>query len=310
MKYENYTLENNPIAYRIIKNAFVSGKISHAYIFSAPKGYEIESESLFLISKLISKESQRDPLTYPDLTVIDGSKGAILKEQVMLAAEKMQQTTLDSLGIKVLYIKSIENGNSQSLNSLLKFIEEPTKNTFIIMTTNAISQVLSTIRSRSQIITLKSNSRAAFIASLQVKGVPTTKAKIIASFTTSIDKALVLSESEDFEFLTNNLINALSKIVINKEKAHSELVALIKKDSYQSSLGILAAFFNDIWKIQELIELTFEKEKDLISSYQSKHFNYEKAILLISDFLVKINYNVNFDLYKNKFLIELEECYV
>lgn len=55
--------------------------------------------------------------------------------------------------------------------------------------------------------------------------------------------------------------------------------------------------------------LTFEQEKELLQAYLSKKFDYEKALFLISDFLIKMNYNVNFDLYKNKFLVELEECY-
>lgn len=102
MKYETYTMENNPIAYRIVKNAFNSGKLSHSYLFSAQKNYLIESEALFLIQKLISKDGDRDPLSYPDLTVIDGSKGLISKDTVIVATEKLQQTALDSLGVKVL----------------------------------------------------------------------------------------------------------------------------------------------------------------------------------------------------------------
>lgn len=310
MNYESYTMENNPIAYRIIKNSFSSNKISHSYLFSAQKNYKIEAEVLFLINKLISKHGDRDPLTYPDLTILDGSKGIISKESVVLAIEKLQQTSLDDLGIKILWIKNIENGNAQSLNSLLKFIEEPTKKTFIVMTTNAISQVLSTIKSRSQVITLKSTTLKAFIEFLQINKFKTSKAKIIASVASSKEHALSLGASQEFEDLTKDVIKSLANAINHKEKTHSEFSPLIRKDNFAISLNILAAFFNDIWKIDEVMEIIFEDEKELVQNYKVAKFDFEKALMLISDFLIKVNYNVNFDLYKNKFLVELEECYV
>lgn len=310
MKYESYTMENNPIAYRIIKNSFESNKIAHAYLFSAQKNYQIESEALFLIKKLISKQGDRDPLTYPDLTILDGSKGIISKESVVLAVEKLQQTSLDALGIKILWIKNIENGNAQSLNALLKFIEEPTKKTFIVMTTNAISQVLSTIRSRSQTISLKSSTRKAFIEFLQINKQSTARAKIIASVALSKDNALELANSLEFDELNKSVVKALASVINHKEKTHTEFAPLIKKDNHFLVLNMLAAFFNDIWKTEEVMEITFENEKELVQNYKIAKFDFEKALVLIGDFLVKVNYNLNFDLYKNKFLVELEECYV
>lgn len=309
MNFDNYTLENNPIAYKVIKNAFSSNKVSHSYLFTAPKQYEVENEPMFLIEKLISKDGKRNPLTYPDLTILDGSKGLISKESVTLAIEKLQQTSLDALGIKILYIKNVENGNSSSLNSLLKFIEEPTKNTFIIITTNNLSRVLSTIKSRSQVINLKAPSKEMFISALQINKIPTRRALQIASVVSSIQEAIKLSSSQEFADLSENLINALSKSLVQREKLHSEISPLIKKDNYKTTLGLMSAFFNDIWKISELMQLTFEAETEIINGYANKKFNYEKALLLISDFIVKVSQNVNFDLYKNKLLIEMEACY-
>lgn len=129
---------------------------------------------------------------------------------------------------------------------MLKFIEEPTKNTFIVMTTNALPQVLSTIRSRSQNISLKSNTFDSLVNSLQIKGVSTQKAKLIASIANSSDQAISLISSTDFEELSTSLVKSLSLIIDNKQKTHSELAQILKKDNFKTALGLLASFFNDV----------------------------------------------------------------
>ncbi|MCK5806965.1 MAG: hypothetical protein KAG91_01050, partial [Mycoplasmataceae bacterium] len=155
MNYEKDLIENNAVAYTIMDNAFKNNKVPHAYLFSATHGQEIQNEYQYLIQRLISKDELRDPNTYPDLITIDGSEKLIKKEFVASALISLSQTPLDSAGIKILLIKNIENSNKQSINSLLKFLEEPTKDTYIILTTNQISSVLQTIRSRSQVIKLR-----------------------------------------------------------------------------------------------------------------------------------------------------------
>ncbi|MCK5945662.1 MAG: hypothetical protein KAG04_00155, partial [Mycoplasmataceae bacterium] len=176
MNYGDSIKETNPVAYRIIKNSIEHNKMSHAYLFSATKSVTIGNEPLFLIQSLISKDpfnskELRSVFAYPDFTVIDGSTDLIKKEFVINAVNKLHQTALDEAGVKILLIKNIENANKQSLNSLLKFIEEPTENTYIVMTTNNVAQVISTIRSRSQIINLRSIPFEKFVMSLSKDGI-------------------------------------------------------------------------------------------------------------------------------------------
>lgn len=68
----------------------------------------------------------------------------------------MNETTETSILFKnkkkILFISNIENGTQHSLNSLLKFLENPPYNTIIIMSCNFISQVIKTIKSRAFII--------------------------------------------------------------------------------------------------------------------------------------------------------------
>ena len=59
------------------------------------------------------------------------------------------KTGLESRGLKFYLIKNVDNATTESLNSLLKFLEEPGNElTYAILTTNQIDKVLPTIISR------------------------------------------------------------------------------------------------------------------------------------------------------------------
>lgn len=108
-----------------------------------------------LINKNFSEHAYRNLDTYPDLTIIEGQIQGIKKEQVLQALKKMQQSALEKNTPKILVITNIEFAQKQATNALLKFLEEPPRNTYVILTTNYLNQVLSTIQSRCQILRLK-----------------------------------------------------------------------------------------------------------------------------------------------------------
>ena len=67
-----------------------------------------------------------------------------------MAIKNIQESSLNftSSKHKILIIKNIEKGTAQSLNALLKFLEQSPPNLITIMTCNKRNSVLKTIRSR------------------------------------------------------------------------------------------------------------------------------------------------------------------
>ena len=309
MNYEKHLIENNPIAYAIMDNSFKNKKVPHAYLFTAMSGQEIKNEYLYLIQRLISNDEPRMPETYPDLVVIDGSDKLIKKEFVVEALTKLSQTALDSAGIKILLIKNIENSNKQSINTLLKFLEEPTKDTYIILTTNQDASVLPTIRSRTQTIKLRPLRKLKMAMSLQEEGIGTKIAFPISAIASSIENAFKIYKN-DFEAIYQDIINSLTECIKNKNQTILSLSKLIMKKNYKLFISLLREFFNDVWRIKEMTTLSFKGQEKLLDKYLTSNFNYYKAIKSLSNFEVMLSKNVNFDLFKNKLLIELEECYV
>ena len=308
MNFENIVKERNPVAYTIITNAIANNKVPHAYLFSAPEGKSVFNVPMFFIQKIISKNELRNPEHYSDLITIDGSNGLIKKDDVLKAIEAMQQTSLDSSGKKFLFIKNIENSNKQSVNSLLKFIEEPTKDTYILMTTNNMNAVLPTIKSRAQTINIKNDNIDDLTKSIVGRGIEIENARLIASIYASEEKALSIDKKEFLqakELIIETMTNAINNPIV----IISALTKEIGKKNYVLILNILREFINDIWRKNQLLKTSFMGQDELLEKYQIANFDFEKALKSINEFLLSQKFYVNFDLYKNKTLIEIKESY-
>ncbi len=90
---------------------------------------------------------------YTDLIYFENSQEHPIKKEDIINIEK--KFSYDASGdnlIKLYVIKNIENANKQVMNSLLKFLEEPPPNTYALFFCNNEYNLLSTIKSRSQIV--------------------------------------------------------------------------------------------------------------------------------------------------------------
>lgn len=308
MKYSENVKNNNPVAYTIINNSIKNNKVPHAYLFTAQAGKDITDEYLYVIQELISTSELRDPLKYSDLTILDGSSSLIKKDDVTEAISRLQQTPLDEAGKKFLVIRNIENSNKQSINSLLKFIEEPTKDTYILMTTNNLSNVLPTIKSRSQIVSLKPVNIDKFSKELIEEGIPSKHARLLASVSTSKEKALEIY-GNSFVKLRKEILKVMEHSLTNKNILITDLAQLITKDNFELSLNILSEFFSDIWREEQMQDLSFPTQKELIDKYVLSKYDFAKALESINNFIVLRAYHVNFDIQKNQLLILLGESY-
>ncbi|WP_027122266.1 DNA polymerase III subunit delta' [[Mycoplasma] imitans] len=85
---------------------------------------------------------------YYDLIDVYPHNNVIRKQDIIDIQNKFNNTALESRGLKIYIIHQIEKANKESLNSLLKFLEEPKDNTIGILTTRKPYGVLSTIVSR------------------------------------------------------------------------------------------------------------------------------------------------------------------
>ncbi|MDR0545899.1 MAG: hypothetical protein LBG49_03220 [Mycoplasmataceae bacterium] len=100
--------------------------------------------------KILSKK-------YLDLVFVDGESKIIDKETITSLIDSSYYSATEKWGYKFFVIKNIENSNKQSLNALLKFLEEPPRNTFGIITAKSLQKVLPTIVSRCRVHKMQTN---------------------------------------------------------------------------------------------------------------------------------------------------------
>ncbi|AWX42913.1 hypothetical protein DK849_02485 [Metamycoplasma cloacale] len=145
--------------YKIIDNAYTLNKLSQVYLLEGQNSINFEPYILYFCNKLnndnIVKYEELSNKSYVYKNT--NKQGNISKEEINALIQRVYESTFNVKRKKILIIENVENGNISTLNSLLKFLENPPLNTYILLTTNNIDFVLKTIKSRANIITINKN---------------------------------------------------------------------------------------------------------------------------------------------------------
>ena len=159
--------EFQSIPYVTLKNAVISDRISHAYIFVSngyPKVFDfaLSFAKFLLCPKKLSNNTSCDKCfqcknidnnDFTELKIIEPDGQWIKKEQISDLQEEFNKKAL--VGTRKVYIiNHAEKLNQVASNSILKFLEEPNPNITAILIVDNQFQLLETIQSRCQIINL------------------------------------------------------------------------------------------------------------------------------------------------------------
>lgn len=298
---EKYMEEQNLVT-TVLKKSLKNDKLVQAYLFSSDdidyiykyaKDFSkdiislsgLPSETLENIYKRIDKDE------YTELKVVEPDGNTIKKSQLIELQNSVSTKPIE--GNKIIYIiKNCEKLNSSSANCILKFLEEPEDDIIAILLTNNINMVISTIKSRCQILNFNNN---------------------------IIKKDLIFNNyemlDEDKEKFINNSLDFLMSI----EKYKINTIIKIKKvvyDIYKTSdefillCDILLYLYDDCihYKIKNEINY-MKKYKNIIDEICSIN-DIEllcKKISIVENVKNEIGLNANIKLLFDKLIIELSE---
>ena len=152
-------------SYQQLSDRIAAAKLHHALLIQGPSGLGKSSFVLQLAQLLLCKSRQGDKVcgqcqscslnaaaTHPDLHIVESDK-QIGVDQIRDAIKKLVSSAHLS-GAKVLIIYDAHTMTESSANALLKTLEEPTANTFLLLTTNKPERLLPTIKSRCEKLAL------------------------------------------------------------------------------------------------------------------------------------------------------------
>lgn len=204
---------------------------------------------------------------------------------------------------KIFIIENIDSSTDSAQNKLLKTLEEPSKNVYLILTCKSIDMVLPTIRSRCNKIGLSSldkNDISGFV----------NDSLALSLCEGMIGKAVELSKKDNLEEIFENALSVVCKMKNSKEVLFYANKILDKKGDAKLALEIIALALEDLMKIKSgqknLVRLNNSSELEEVASEYSVRALCEISFLL--DKLLKEKaYNTNFTLAVENFLLNILE---
>ena len=256
-------------------NSINNNKLHHAYVLSGIKGLG-KATFAYRCSKYILSDSLEknmnvdnsekaskliDSESHPDFIVlkkdIENEKSLIEIDQVRDCINFFNHTPILG-GYKICIIDSIDEMNINSINALLKILEEPPRNSLFFIISHNKDSILPTIKSRCLNLQFRKFSNDEIESFLKTK--------------ISIDEAYNLSEIVD---LSNGSVGrALELIKEDSQEINLKIRKLFNAYS-DEDLYELEGFLRRSNKLDLFFELSIIKIDKLISEFALKDHNHE-----------------------------------
>lgn len=309
-------------AYYFFKQTIQKNRLAHLYLIIGPKGSgksQLIDDVSYLILNQGKPESPHLKLHIKErkvqnMVVIEPDGLSIKKEQILALQSEFSKTAL-VLGPRIYVIKGIEKISNSAANSLLKFMEEPSNhNVYGFLLAEDKDQVLRTIQSRAQMLTLKSIDEADLEKELLILGVDEKVATLAPYVTKNIEEATLLAENPNFL----DLIKLIEDIAKNWDQKNVSFpiyfgqksgFLLQDRDFFMNFLELLLLYFLDWvhYRTHQPIVYRFLKDYIQVQSDKMQVLEVNSLITEIQTILKQQSYFINLDLALDHLLYILEK---
>lgn len=296
-------------------NAINLKTISHAHIFWGEDGIGKSIVAKNIAIKLIGKNENRD---YVDIVEFKLKAGrlSIGVNEIRGLIEEINKKPYES-DKKVVIIHNGDKMTIQAQNALLKTIEEPPKNIFIIILCEELNNILETIKSRCQIhkfIPLKDKELLQYLQNYY-SGLKDENENFLLEFSRGIPGRVdMLLNDDEFNEIRDkaiNIVNTLGDLNIEDTFTLEEFFINNAK-KFEYIVDIMISFLRDAIIYKEIGNKDliinkdkFEEIKMCASMFSFKQLN--DIISIINATRVNLDKNVNNALAFNVMLLKLQE---
>ena len=313
MDFKTYLETRQPLVFRIFSNAVRNKKIAQTYLIKGNEGAPVLETARFLAKSLVCENAS--PLAcssclnclrfeegnYSDFMLLDGEKRTLKVTDIEELQAFLSSSYMERSGKKIYVIHCLENSNKETLNALLKTLEEPYENVYAFITTRNDSRLLPTILSRCQILNLLPSGKEALREELAEKGVSIDDAEILSALYNHTETILATLEDEKYKTVKECLSDALDALDESLYKglfyAQSELISRIKtKEQARLFIDLLSLVFKDILYIRNNQKATLGIYSPVLTRLAKKIANVDQIYSEIMLARGKIESNVSISL--------------
>ncbi len=269
-------LAGQVIARRLIDQNADKGTPSHAYLFEGPDGTgKLDAACYFAIrlnqspapdDAQMEMEIQRVKAARdPDIQIIAPDGASIRIEQMRDMIKDLQMGPYKGKR-KVMIIQDAEKMSQAAANSILKILEEPASYAVIILITAFPELILSTIRSRCQIIPFRPISAQAMMESLESRfSMDPVSAHLIAGLAEGLPaKGIEIAENPELLESRNEVYDTISQLRTGSKKSIIALIRGYERDRMlEDKIRLWSTVIRDlyIWRMTGDQELLYHRDR-------------------------------------------------
>lgn len=314
------------VAWQILSHALTQHKVAHAYLFHGPNGTpKMECAKLLAQSLICSHVDEHgyacevcdechriQEEQFADLIVLDGTSVSIKKEQIVKLQHNFNKTGLEHTGKKVYIINYAENATPDALNSLLKFLEEPTNDMVAILLVEQLDRLLPTIISRCQMIPFHPL-RATQCYAICKETMEELDAYLLAQMIKNPKEMQDAQESDEYQHAKYLFIKFLEQFLVSPYYGLECLLSegfdnKKKRDGKRCMryfLELLMTFYKDLLQGGSYVEDPWYL--DQLSSYRQKPYSYAKLLEILLETRDKLWKSVNLSLLSDQLVYNMKE---
>jgi DNA polymerase III gamma/tau subunit len=292
------------IGFGSIKSALLDSynhqKLHHAILLNGKKGIGKSSFAKEFALKILRSENA----THPDLLLIEkeAEKKEITVDKIRTIADFVNQTSAISPH-KFIIIDSACELNKSSSNALLKILEEPHSNNFLILISHNLSRVMPTIKSRCQLVKVPDLTLENFTEILRKKkpSISAEELKFLADICDN-SPAEAIALGTDLTRLYALFLNSLKT-----KKIEEELLKKISDKNFSFIIlkKILEFFFNRYLKFSNSSQLDFFFNEEEIFLELIKKFSAKEIFSILDESLISLNKTIALNLDKKLTFINI-----
>ena len=308
---------------KLIENSYHKNRLVHAYLFEGAKGTPKIEAAYYLASLLLCTGDNKPCLEclecqrvlkkeHPRIYYVEASGENIRKDQIDDLIFEFSRKGLED-GTRVYIIKDIEKATLPAANSLLKFIEETKEGIYGVMITENLSNVLSTIISRSQVVSFSKVSEEEIISEYEKNGIDNETSRVLSTITNDTNEGLelynegkILNLIEMVKICNKEILNEGNPYLAFYENYKRLFEDLNDKKYHQIFMDLLITITNDrIYKIlgQE-DRIVFINEASFFDATSDYHRTF-RQVDTMARFKGRLKYNVNLETMYMQMFIEV-----